>query len=88
MGGAELKGSYVDPSNVETAPSTPTLAQLLLQNPPLHCRDLGKIYFAAVRPGGYNLHNVCFIVPKQDALSTVHCFWTKERKQAGQCACP
>ena len=35
-GGSELKGSYVDPSNVETAPSTPTLAQLLLQNPPLH----------------------------------------------------
>ena len=36
VGGSELKGSYVDPSNVETAPSTPTLAQLLLQNPPLH----------------------------------------------------
>ena len=36
VGVSELKGSYVDPSNVETAPSTPTLAQLLLQNPPLH----------------------------------------------------
>ena len=33
-GRSELKGSYVDPSNVETTPSTPNLAQFFLQNPP------------------------------------------------------
>ena len=62
-------GSFEDPSNVETTPSTPT--PVLLQSPPfLFAPTLRKYTFSREQVS----HNVSFIVPPQDAALFV---WDK-----------